>query len=73
MTGTPLIDELNQLGPAGRELLDQRVDLFFAAHPGASANDAWRAIGGSRVDVLDSVRQVLRGTTGPSTARGEAA
>lgn len=90
MSETPLLDQLTELGPAGRdllnacrdvvsqadyelrllerrvkrELLDRRVADFFAAHPGASANEAWREIGGNKADVLDAVRAVRSGSTG---------
>lgn len=39
-----------------RRLLDERVALFFAGRPDATANDACRAISGGRQDVLDAVR-----------------
>lgn len=58
---------------ARRELLDQRVADFFAANPDASANAAWRAIGGNKADVLDAVTAVRSGTTGPEPRREVAA
>jgi len=52
-----------EYNPARIDDIDEAVETFLTEQPDASANDAWRALGGSRKLVLAAVKRYRVGTT----------
>lgn len=56
------INDWETYNPSRSEALEEAVESALRNHPGASANDVHRQVGGNRKQVLELVRQYQAGT-----------